>query len=93
MAIKPNRMIYVTIDPKRSGDIHYVEDTTAAWRMWADRRSEIKRMLEKRFGGLVGAVELEMIRDCCEYLTTCEDERFFDECQRDGVAVYGIGLR
>jgi hypothetical protein len=34
-----------------------------------------------------------MIRDCCEYLTTCEDERFFDECQRDGVAVYGIGLR
>ena len=92
MGIKPNHMLYVTIDPKRRGDIHYVEDPLAAWRVWSDRRSEIKRILQKRFGDFEAA-QLEWVRECCEHLTTCSDEAFFDECQRDGVAVYGIGLR
>lgn len=89
--MQPNITLRATYDPKRRGDIHYVEDAQAAWRMWFDRRREIKVVLRKRFGGLVDEAQLEFVRECCEYLTTCTDENFFDECQRDGVGVYGIG--
>ena len=75
----------VTWNPMRQGDLHFVEDIEAAWRLWGDRRDEIRQYLLTRYGRSVSADLLVLILQDCEYLTSMHDETFFGEMLRNGV--------
>jgi hypothetical protein len=62
-----------------------VEDIEAAWRLWGDRRDEIRQYLLARYGRSVSADLLVLILQDCEYLTSMHDETFFGEMLRNGV--------
>jgi hypothetical protein len=75
----------VTWSPLREGDLHFVEDVEAAWRLWRDRREDIRQYLQVRYGRTVNASMLQLILQDCEYLTSINDAVYFNEMQRNGV--------
>lgn len=81
----------VTWLPMRQGDLHFVEDTEAAWRLWADRRKEIGQYLRVRYGRSVDPTLLLLVLQDCEYLTCASDPTFVAEMHRNCVTVEGVG--
>lgn len=77
--------------PMRQGDLHFVEDTEAAWRLWSDRRKEIRQYLQVRYGRLIDGGILSLLLLDCEYLTSATDSEFVGEMHRNGVTVEGVG--
>lgn len=75
----------VTWSPVRQGDLHFVEDIEAAWRLWRDRRDDIRQYLRVRYGRRVGVDLLVLILQDCEYLTSIDDTVYFNELLRNGV--------
>lgn len=81
----------VTWIPMRQGDLHFVEDVEAAWRLWADRRREIGQYLRVRYGRSVDVSLLALVLQDCEFLTSASDSEFVAEMHRNGVTVEGVG--
>jgi len=81
----------VTWMPMRQGDLHFVEDVEAAWRLWADRRKEIGQYLRVRYGRSIDVSLLALVMQDCEFLTSATDAEFVGEMHRNGVTVEGVG--
>lgn len=75
----------------RQGDLHFVEDVEAAWRLWSDRRREIGQYLRVRYGRSVDVSLLALVLQDCEFLTSASDGEFVAEMHRNGVTVEGVG--
>jgi len=74
-----------TWQPARHGELAYLEDAEAAWRIWADRRRDLLQLLRVKYGNTVSAALLVMILSDIEYATCLENGEFLDFLVRNGV--------